>query len=360
MAIHFVLLFLIFIYRLLFLEGSFFKNKKYFLFFSFLSIALVVGLRGSSVGEDTIHYSEELYNVFLQMSWKAVLTHPEGVVWSIWGESIEYLFAILYKLVQLFKGSGQVFILVVALITCNQFARFIYRNINKHVFFATLVFLLDSLYMGAFNGIRQMLALSIAINAYEYVEKKEYKKAFLIILVAFFIHSSAIIMLPFLMLHFVKNYRKGVVIIVAVSIVAPLSINVVAAVVTKLIPKYSAYFMENYWTNSIKGTLILWAILIVLIVYLFAYGIKNKDEFFGIMGAILYMTVELMGLRISAFTRITYYFRVFLLMFFPACGMRFSKKSRNIYYLVIFLLLLAEYISYASVPSRQYVFADFF
>jgi len=360
MNIYIFLLILIVIYKILFLSENSFKNKKYFLFLSFFTMALVLGLRGPCVGEDTVHYSVGVFNAFKDISWLTVLSHPLGVQWSVWGESIEYLFAILYKVVQLFSDNGQVFLLVVALITCLLFACFIYINISDYVFFATIVFLCDALFMGSFNGIRQMLALSIAINAYAFMEKTDYKKGIFIIAIAFFVHASSILMLPFLCLHMIRNYKKGTMLIVTLAIAMMLGFSFIETIVSIVIPKYRIYFLENYWTNSVRGTLILWVVLITLCLYVFKFGIKNKKEFFGMAGVILYITVEIIGLKIAVFTRISYFFRAFLMMFFPACGERFSNSSRTIYYLVIFVLLLLEYLSYASVPTRYYLFGSLF
>ena len=359
MLIYFSLVLLVFVFYIVFLykdKKHSKKNTRLFLFCSFFCMSLVLGLRGVNVGEDTRHYSVELFNIFENISWKTIFSSPKGVVWSAYGEKIEPLFAILYKVVQVFTNNGQVFLFVVALITCWLFARFIYRNISDSVFFATLVFLCDALFMGSFNGIRQMMALSVTINCYEYMEKKEYGKVLILMLTGILIHNSAIIMGMLMLLFLFKNRRLGIIVIATSSFSLVVLMPIIARIVSKIIPKYSAYFNNNYWTNEVHGVLLLWCFLIVICIFMFCTGIRDNEEFFGIIGAILYIVIELIGLKISAFTRISYYFRSYLMMLFPSCAKKINKDTRIIYYVVVFILLIAEYYRYACTPVRQYLF----
>lgn len=358
MYIYFIILLLVFVFYLLFLYRSKGSNRKKreFLFCSFSCLALVLGLRGVHVGEDTYHYSVELFDIFKRISWTQVLTSPTGTVWSVWGERIEYLFALLYKVVQLFGGSGQTFIFIVAALTCAFFARFIYVNISKHVFFATIVFICDSLFMGSFNGIRQMLALSIAINAYDSMESKNYKRAALIFVTAFFVHKSTIIMPLLFLIFLVKDKRRGVIYTAAGTLAISISIPFVTRLVSTILPRYASYFTNNYWNSRLNGVLILWVVIILISLYIFMKGIKTNQEYFGIIGTILYIGVEIIGLRISAFTRIEYFFKAFLMMLFPACSERISKRMRIFYYVFVFTLLFFEYLSASRIEYRQYSF----
>ena len=358
MYIYFAILILVFSFYLFFLYNHKKSNmrKRLFLFCSFFCLTLVLGLRGVDVGEDTRHYSIELFEIFKGISWKQVLTSPTGTIWSVWGEKIEFLFAVLYKVVQAFGGNGQTFIFVVAALTCGLFARFIYVNIPDNVFFATIIFICDSLFMGSFNGIRQMLSLSVAINSYDSMEKENYKKAILIYFIAFLIHKSSIVVALLLLLFLVKDKRLGVIYTFIGAVALSIGMPLVARVVSQIFPRYSSYFSNNYWSNRLNGVLILWAVIILISTYIFIKGIKNNREYFGIIGTILYIAIEIIGLRIAAFTRIEYFFKAFLMMLFPACSEKFKKSSRKIYYAFIFLLIFAEYISYARTGYRKYSF----
>lgn len=355
MLIYLFLLGLICLFGELFLTRRHIRNKKYFLICSFFCMALVLGLRGSNVGEDTQHYIN-VFEVISNLSWGEVLSSVNGVVWSKWGENVEYLFGLLNKIVSVLSGDGQVLLFVVAVITCTLFARFIYVNINKHVFLATLIFLCDSLYMSCFNGIRQMLAVAIVINAYDVVEKKQYKKAALIFLISFFVHRSSIIMLPVFMLFHTKDRKltiiKTTIIIIAMFFMIPVLEKIVAVV----IPQYAVYFQDNFWTNSYGGVVVIWMVQIAMSLYIIKTGVKNTSEYYGIIGSVFNIGMCLLSLRMFAFSRITVYFQPFNLMLFTSFIDRIQIKSRNMYRLAIIALIVLEFVSYARVPNRAYTF----
>lgn len=331
------------------------RDRKLFLFLSFFMMALVLGLRGNKVGEDTAHYLT-LFNIFKNYDLKRILSNGLNVKFGQWDESVEIGYVFLNKIVQIFTSDGQVLIFVVALLSCMLMARFIYKCIPKHVFLATIIFMCDSLYMSMFNALRQMLAVAIVLNSFEYMRKKEYKKVLLIFVFALLIHKSAIVFSPIIFYFFVRDKRRAIVVTGAVSLILCLATPMVMLVGAKLFPSYAVYFSENYWSNHVGGTLVLWLMLIAIIMYILKHGVRNDEEYFGTIGSILYIAIEVIGLRIAAFSRITYYFRAFCMMLYPAFSERFTKKSRRIYDILIMALMLMEFVSYTNVGSRKYMF----
>lgn len=353
MVVHIVLLCLILLFAVIFLYK--YRNKKYFLFCSFLCITLVLGLRGRGVGEDTNHYLT-LFEVFKGFDFKYLFSEGLQVRWSVWDETIEIGFALLMKVISCFTGSGQTFLFVVASLTCYLFARFIYRCIPNHVFLATIVFLCDSLYMSCFNGVRQMLAVGVVLNAYELIRDKKYIKSAVVFFLAFIIHKSSIIMIPFFLLHLVKDMKKTAINVIAIACLAPFSTEIMILLASKILPNYLIYFQQNFWTNKIRGTAVLWIIQIIICIYMIYSGVRNKREFFGIIGTVIYISIEVISLNIAAFSRITYYFRSFCIFLYPEFTTRLSKRFKTIYILFILALMILQYVSYAKQGSRMYTF----
>lgn len=355
MTIYTCLIFAILFLGFIFLNQV--KNKKYFLYSSFFLMFLVLALRGRNVGEDTNHYIF-VFSIIRNLSWETVLTSLNGVVWdSLWGQSVEIGYGILNKLIGVFTSEGQVLIAVVAALTCWLFSRFIYRNLPEHVFIATIVILCDSLFMGAFNGIRQMLALAIVVNAYEYTQQKKIKMSLFVLLLGFFVHNSAIAIIPFLLLSQVKNKKAGVRYTIIGVATLLCSVPLLMIIVSRLLPRYAVYFSINYWeVNSLRGTLILWLFEIVMAVYLVCRKKITQDEYIGIIGLIMYITVEIMGQEIAAVGRLSYYYRFFTVFLFASFGKYLEKKSRYIYNGAFFFFMVMEYLSFARTPARLYEF----
>ena len=343
------------------ISGYFFlrkiENQKLFMFSSFFAMSLVLGLRGPTVGEDTLHYLEVFSNL-AHVSWPTYFTSGLYVVWDpVWKQTVEWLYAFLNKIIACFTDNGQVLLFVVATITCCLWARFIYRNLSTNVFFATIFVLCDSFFMGAFNGIRQMLALAIIINAYEYVEKKEYRKVLLIALIAFLIHNSSIAILALFAVLQIRDMRLGLLAVSLVSVLIVLGFPFLVEIVSSIFPRYEVYFRKNYWNpNSLRGTLILWAVEILIAAYILIKGIRNRREYAGIAGLILYISMELLGQQVVAIGRLTYFFRFFTVMLFPNFAERLPQKTKDLFYIALTALFAMEYLSYASTPSRQYSF----
>lgn len=338
-----------------FLNHKAYYNRKTFLMLAFSSMAILVGLRGEKTGEDTLHY----LNVFLLIKnsrWDSVLTAVKGFQINEWGESVEYLYALINKIVAVFVDNGQVLLFLVALLTMWLFARFIYRNIPEHAMIATTIFMCNGLFMDSFNGIRQMLAIAIIINAYEYYVKKDIKKVLGLTIIAFFTHMSSIMMVPFFM-FFVKgkNDKNKVFFVIALCVSAIIMRSFIPQLIIRMFPVYAPYISNNYWHNSYRGIIIVWIIEIILMIFMLRTNI-NQRELVGIVGTMIYITLAVVSVKVYAISRLMMYFNPFSIILFSYGADRFSFKSKKIYYAGLFAIMLLEFLSYARVPTRDYSF----
>lgn len=337
------------------------QRKKLFLFLTFFAMTLILGLRGESVGEDTRHFLV-MYKQAKTISWKTIFqSRGFRTVWYVdqygFHDTVENGWLILCKFVHLFTDNGQVFLFIVAALTCGIFAKFIYDN-STDVFYSTLIFLCESMFMFAFNGARQMLAVALTLPAYTALKHKKIKTAIIWVIVAALIHNTALV--AFIIFPFVLTKRKNdfskfkYAIVLAVA--SPFIIMALQKVIIAIFPRYSKYFTLNYWTNSIGGSSILWIIELILILIMYWKKFSNDHSFELACIILLYLSCELMGLRVTMFSRVGYYFRAFLLLFFPCSNCYFSKNSRRVIECVISVLLIALYFSYARTPWRLYSF----
>lgn len=338
-------------------------SKKMFVVFSFTLMALVLGLRGNQVGEDTQHYID-IFRMSKNIPWKIVFTSGTDVVYdTAWGseQPVEVGYMILNKLIGIFTSNGQWLIFIVACLTCWLMAKFVYENAHEHVFMGTYIYLCESLYMNSFNAMRQVLALGIAVQAYTVLKKFNgggYRKAVMYILIACLFHKSAIVLLILIPLWRIKKNQQALKYVLLGSILFPFSMTALFQLVSKIIPRYASYFTNNYWKSNLGGMIILWFIEIIICFFIYFKKIQrdDKETFIAVSYTVIYIALEIVGLRVTIFTRMSLYFRIFLIFLFPLFARYIKPKSRFIYRTGVLALLGALFMSYASIPARMYQF----
>lgn len=337
------------------------KYKKFFLGLSFSAMILILGLRAESVGEDTKNYlymfdrakDVQWNDIFHEFSFRTTyFTWDYG-----YQEQVETGYLILNKFVHIFTDSGHAFLFVIALLTCVLFAVFIYKNSND-VFLSTYIFMCETLYMFAFNGMRQALALSIAIQAYSMIKDRKFVKAISTILLAFLIHNTAVICFAFFSIVLVKpkNETRTFKWEVVVAIMFPIVVLALRNVIAVLFPQYRLYYSTNYWINSLGGSAIIWIFLVSLIFVLYLKHFPLEGTFQYATFSLVYLSLQLTGLQITVFSRLGLYFAPFLLLLYPKAILLFSAKSRRWMKLLLFALMALLFLAQVRNPSRAYSF----
>lgn len=332
-------------------------NKRTFIICSFFIMAIILGLRGNSVGEDTKHFLS-VFRYAQNISWKTALTSGTDVIYNTVYNvdlSIEVGYLVLNKIIASFTDNGQWLLILCAIATCSLVGKFIYDN-TENVFMATYIFMCESLYMNSFNLMRQLLAMSIGIQAYTYLKRNNYKKAIMCIFLAFLFHKSSIVLLILIPLFWVKNNNKAIKYIVIIGISINFMIPLLYQMLSIFLPRYSNYLKVNHWGVSVNGKLLLWLIEIAICIFIWSRKIKDKETFVIISCTIIYLALEFMGLNISMFQRIALFFSVFLMFLFPKFSRYFSRNSKVLYKLALLFILTISFISYAGSTTRIYSF----
>lgn len=348
-------------------------HNKLFLFCAFLLMALLLGLRGSGVGEDTKMYLS-VANASSQISWHDLFMHFPKSTWAIddygYQDKIETMFLLYNKVIMSISHNAQWVLMITALITCFGFAKFIYDNTSE-VFMATYVFMCEAIYMNCFNVTRQCMAAAIAINSYTYFKKGKYLKPIVLILAASLFHQSALIYLILILLVKIKNRRGSIKYILAGCIAIPFLAPQLEKLVSKFSSYYSTYLQTSFWESKVHGTLLIWTVEIILGIYVYyTLGKKNsntlqnlshdvltnimQDDYVILSCVIIYLGIEALGLQFTAISRVALYFRVFIILYFPMALKYMHPRNKTLYKVLIYSILFFEFISYASTDTRIY------
>lgn len=359
--VYIILLLFVFVCGLILYRYPHSRDAKIvFLLLTFGVMTIILGIRGEYVGEDTKHYLT-MFQYADHVTWKDMLKSTGfRTVWYIdqygFHDTVENGWLVLCKAVHLFTDNGQIFLFIVSALTCGLFAKFIYDN-SVSIFYSTLIFLCESMFMLSFSVARQMLAVAITLSAYSALKKRKIKTAVIYVLLAALIHNTALItftIFPFMLTKQKDSYKKFKYAIVAVAF-SPFVVMALKTIISRLIPRYATYFSINYWTNSAGGIVALWVAEFALILVMHVKKFKVENSFQYSCFTLMYLAFELMGLQISVFGRVAYYFRSYLLLFFPCADLYFSKKSRMTVRCAIIILIILLYLSYARLDARMYL-----
>ena len=336
-------------------------SKKSFIIISVILLSLILGLRGVTVGEDTQSYIN-IFKYISRIPWVKILTSGISVVYNTtygFDSTIEVGFAILNKLVSIFTRDPQWILLICAFITNILVGRFILRTSND-VFTAVYIYMCECMYMQTFNAMRQLLAIAIAIQAYELIKNKRYIYGTGIILLACCFHMSALVMFGLFPIMMVKNQRKAMKYIFAGAALVIFSVPLMQYITNRFLQKYTAYFTVNYWEISARGQALLWITEIIICVFLyFRHHNEEMDLsncYIAISGTLIYLAFEIIGLRISIFQRIALYYNIFIVFLFPCFLQEFKKSDRFFLNAGLCFVLTVAFLNAASSPVRLYHF----
>ena len=357
----------IILYSLILLIGIYsYKNKlnsKYFLWIALFMMALVLGLRSSGVGEDTSMYLSmarvcqdksflEILKGFPKSEWKFI-DYGNGLGYS---DKIETFYLMYVKLIMAIFHNENMVLFITAFISYFCIGKFIleFREKNSDVYIILFVLLCDNIFMFSFNGMRQILAMSIFLQAFTCFKNNKKLSAILYIFIAFCIHQSTIIMIFPLFLYSFKNKKKIFKYVLMFSVILPMLLPVFQIIIVNFFPKYSKYLKVSYWEASIKGTILLWVFLIGVLLWIMLSKKKNEFDYYYAMLIILYLAFEFVAIRFTMLSRVSLYFRFFMGFFLCKGKDKIHGNSRVLYLMALFVLMSASFFSYSSSPWRIY------
>ena len=365
MSVYILELFLIWFYNILCFHSTYGHNrKKLFLWLSVITLSIVLGFRANSVGEDTNHY-RHMFEQAQYVSWRQIIFGGTRSVWYIdqfgFRDTVENGFLLLIKMIQIFSNNPQTMFVIIAFLTNGLMAKFIYENTDD-MFTGMYVFMCESLYMQAFNLSRQVLAIAIGIQAYKTIREKNYFKSVIIVFLAYMIHNSSVVLL-LLFAIFILGRKKSLQFsrfkyLLIMGIAIPLSYSIIGDIVARFIPRYESYFRMNYWNAQIGGGILLWILEIIIIFFMYKRKFSvNVNSFTVCACSYIYLVLEVIGLKFTAFGRIALYYRAFILLLIPMFFASFTDyKARKTAKVWTYILLTLFFISYARTDARTYMF----
>ena len=222
---------------------------------------------------------------------------------------------------------------------------FFYAGIRKHTEhsgIALLIFMLiPGLYLNSLSIIRQEFAIAVAFYAFFFLDKKKYIKYGLLMVLAFSFHFTVlfIVFIHLIAVRYAKKITpKQYFIIVGVSLVFSV-LHLENLVVQYTYSKYLDLMSEAEQVSIVK-TLVLNGTVVLM---LFFYDKLCKKEFNKYVVFFVVLATVMVNVFSSfvIFTRISYYFRAFEVIFIAELVYIAAKKYRPL----VIVAVLAFYLS---------------
>lgn len=321
------------------------KRKLYIALMS-INWILISGLRGLSVGADTLSYRRRFEHT-LSTPWSELFENFYVVYVNAEGKDPGY--AVFEKIVQIFTDNYQVYLVIVAAVFFIGLAFWIYRYSSEpcmsYLIFSSFLF---GFY--ALTGLRQTVATVLVVFiGTRLIEKRKFLPFLLVVLVAFTVHKSAICFLPFYVLSRIPVNKKSVLAVFCTTPILFLYNDQIFRVLGYLVG-YEYDEIENRGAYGFTFMYIAVTVVMLLLLQL----IKKKCPHYKMYYNALFlglMFLPLVFVNPTAMRAVQYY-SLFLMLSVPEIVLAFDKKTGT----VIYTLMLVILFSASSVYNYEYVF----
>lgn len=255
-----------------------FKGNDVYLFLVFFMLGLVMALRAKSVGTDTFTYyiiNQKIRNSYSFEDALKSSTLSSAPLYVLYSYVLSHMF-----------DSNQMILMLNSLIICVGFYRFIKKTSTNYIY-SSLLFMLLTLYFESMNGMRQFVAIALALNAFLFL-KDDMKsiKGWLIYIGAVLIHTTAIAFLVaiagMMFVKKTKNIDKIIATTIAICIGAAVGMRVIVNFVVRIAPQLAQYIdgknNAQFFNNNGSGRVIVLYLVLLFILIFISKCIKNQQQ----------------------------------------------------------------------------------
>lgn len=297
------------------------KRTKLYITLCFFMLTFVAGIRSVNVGVDTEQFCRA-YRLIGMTPWSSLFSSFR----------YEWCFLLLCKVLNYISCDPQLLIIVSSVLINVPIGVFIFRN-SPAVELSIFLYVGLGLYTSNMNIMREAIAVSFILIAFEMLKSKRDLLFLLFVFIASGFHQTApflLILWPLWRLGFNKHFIIAYVAIFVTSFVFAHQISDLLALLLGRDQIYSSEFTgNNYFSAFLKALLAVFITAIVL--NYFHVGQKrgillsNEDQFYCHM-LMFWILFSILGMQIQIFSRLCMYFNVFALVGIT-CALRFIQNA---------------------------------
>lgn len=313
----------------------------------FIILFVLLSAKDISIGKDTEHY-RHYFVLYSSVTPQYILENAEE----------DILYWLLNWLIGQFTDSFQVYLAIISLLTVLPIA-YIYGRDRKHGFLKIIIFMNMSNFVMLFSGLRQALAVSVGLIAFECVKKKHLFRFLLCSLIAMGIHHSGFMVLTFYPLYYFTFKRKHLWFIIPSILLVFIFNKQIFTWATNLLNQLlgDKYLAEIDETGAY--TILILFILLAVFAYIIPDEKKMDKEMLGLRNFLLaavllqcFAPVHTLAMRMN------YYYIIFIPILIPKvlCSVKDNLKdvagiAKAV--LVLFFLLYYLITAYISCQTGQ-------
>lgn len=304
------------------------QAERKYLFLCGLILFLFLALRSRGIGStDTTNYYNMMRRAIAADSWQEYY-NPERV-------EIGFQF-FTFVLSRVFH-SAQTIIVVSAAIYTVSIAYSVYCN-SQDVVFSMIMYVTLGLMQFEMQGMRQSIAMSICLFAYEAAKKRKIIPFMLLILLAMQFHQTAVVFAVIYIIFWLKYKWNYIFAFIAISGVFFYSSNYIIGFANEL-------FDRHYYTSVDSGGFIASAIYFLIIAFALVFNRKLYTD--RIQTASLYLTMTgcmcflMRYVGTLAAERISFYFMFGQLILLPNTINCMKGKDRQLTKFIAVMLMFA-------------------
>ncbi len=294
-------------------------NHSFMLPMFFVVLITLLSLRDETIGRDLIKYKY----YFEQIS-----TLKFG---ELYLSELDFLYVLLAWIVSRFTDSFQIFLTVVAIITVVPIA-IVYCEDRQNGFLKLILFMNIPTFVMIFSGLRQALAITMGLVAYEFVKRKKLIFFLLFAFVAMGFHHSAFMVFFFYPLYYASFRKKHLWFIVPIVLFIVIFNRPVFTALTFVL---SFLFGEKY-TATTDSTGAYTMLILFGLFAVFSYVLPEEEK----------MDKEALGLRNLLMMA------VILQCFAPVHAL---AMRMNYYYIILIPILIPKLFRYSKTSFKEVV-----
>lgn len=319
------------------------KNRKKYITFMMVLLALQSGLRNVAVGADTYAYYL-MFDKATHYSLYQLLFDNTALSFKDPG------YLILTKLFSVFIPNYRLFLIAIAIFFFSALGKLLYRYLNSNLDVLVSIALYECLYYSFFSitGLRQTIATGILLFALPLVLDKRHKRKntilfFLLLFVASTIHKSAFLFLP---VYFLPRFRNNKQVFLSVFVLFVPMFYAGGGLGSILedteFERYTHYFEQNETVGAVVFTVYIVMLTLAVFFKLKKINSYSKDNHvFSSSIAIAMMLSPLLVLDPNN-QRIVQYYSIFGLIILPQICYAYSGTlSKKGLYIPVFAILAA-------------------
>ncbi len=301
------------------------SNTSKFAYFSSCGLLMLLSaLKASTVGNDTPEYVR-IFEISPEL--------------ELGLSRYEYGYILYNKLLYYISSSPQIVFICTSLFVFAGFSRFFWKY-SEMPWLSVLFFFLMGEYAFVMSALRQSIALTILLFAFESIYYKKYILFIAFTLFASAFHVSALLFLICLPLSFINLNSRFIILFIFISIISLTLFGDILDIALSYVTAYQRYVDGVYFEGETRMASLLQLLLSVIILIIGYSSFRKGKGINSLMVVVHVIAVYLyiLCMKVNLIDRFAIYFSVFSLVFLPNAinNMHIDRKKIAVYTFVLY------------------------